>query len=349
MQKERLSPKEKAPAQSKAGNSAQDKKAEPERGAKSQPAQPVNSAPAPATTRYTSKYYYELCLKIWRLLLISLPLDFLLLLVDSHTLNVRYLTQLCQKVLLLLLLVVLASFLREALTSLVFALGETQGKLQKFSSKYSYLILAVVGALIFIEMTSKMGNADVISLLIAAVVTLGALKSIRESMRAKREHQEKLKLDRGLWIEEANYKVFWLTVLPLLAARLISPAGGLLVICQNRSGLLFLAYVFTSAFSLLELQPVPEHFMIHCRRCGQRTSRVLKSSGLCPRCEEQIQSLKTSIGKVTKEDHRGAFGIKVEPKAARQRNKSGDSWLTRLKAKAPLKLPKTGGSPPSKT
>lgn len=227
-------------------------------------------------------------------MLFSLPLDLLLLLVNFDALDTRALAEICTMALPVLLLIALASLARESLIDLVFSVGESQSKLFQHGSKYSYLIFAVAGLAIFIEISSKLGGISVLSLLLAAVVTIGAIKSIRRSMQAKQEHQQKLKEDRSLWIEEADVKVFWLSVIPILAARLVSVSGGLLVIADNGPLLLFLAYVLSSAFLLLNLQPQPEHFTVFCKRCGSRMSRVLKAEGVCPRCDARIKAYSCS-------------------------------------------------------
>jgi len=281
----------------------------------------------------SSRHYYQLSRRIWRILLFTVPADILLLAVDISFLDVSHLAELCRKVLPLLMVLALSALLREPILDFVVLLGKTQGRFYEWSSKYSLLLLAAAGFIVFAEIAFKLGSLDLVSLLIAAVVTVSAVKSIKDSLKAKHEHQEKLKDEPLLWLEEADAKVFWLSVIPMAAARLISVVGTVLVVCQNGMLLVFFAYILTAVFLLLELEPLQEHFLIYCKRCGQRTSRALKSSGRCPSCEREIQAWQANGALKERGFAQGRYGVKIQVKDKTPPSSAVISWPQQLKEK----------------
>ena len=224
--------------------------------------------------------------------MLSLPLDLALLLLDvrpgRHIESVSALTT----AIVFLLIVSLVFFFHDRCIDLVLGWGSAQSRLTRISARYSFLVLAILGLAVFVEVASKMGGVDVVSVIFAVIVTLGAVRSIRRSLEERRLHHAQLERDRMLWVEETNRKIFFLAMAPVLSARLISPLGGLLALMSSGSISLFLAYIGMSGLFMLMAMPRERLFIMTCKSCGINTSVILRKTGLCPNCEARRASAK---------------------------------------------------------
>ncbi len=239
--------------------------------------------------RFTSRYYYALTLKYWHWLMLSSPIDLVLLWPDTSFLKDSLSSQIFFSLWVFLVSLSAIFVARDYIINALLHVGNSQTKIALLSSRYSLFILGFLAAVTFTELTNKLGGVSISSLLVAALITIVAIQSIRKTLHEQHEHHGLMEDDRSFWIEQNNRKVFLIAMTPLLAARLASPIGILYAIMQDLPLYLLLLYPSISWMLLFIFFPSEKHFMIPCRGCGIKTSTVLMHLGLCPVCERRLE------------------------------------------------------------
>jgi hypothetical protein len=239
--------------------------------------------------RYPSLYFFQRTVKIWGWLVLSLPLDLLLLIPEFKPLAELPWLAAFTPIIWLCAALAFSFWLREPLIDLVFAADTNRAKLLELTKRHSWIIPILVALMVFAEVASKTGGLNVFSSIAALLITIAAWRSVKESLTKLRNKALEHKTDVVAWIEEANRKVFLASVIPMAAARLISPFGMFKALGEGYSLPALCLWPVASFVLLLAMHPVLEHFMISCKRCGQRTSRVLKAKGFCPWCERNLE------------------------------------------------------------
>ena len=258
----------------------------------------VTTKPLRATT-FTSRYYFRLSVSLWHWILLSLPLDFVLLLLDFSFLRKTGLVEVLQFLLVPLFLVCFLMMARDRIVTFLLQADTTQTKLASFASKHSVLIICVISLAVFLDLAWKIGKLNPVSVIATLAIVLGAARSIKRTMAAHQAHSTRLEEDLTFWIEQTNHKVFLLSLAPLIAARLISLLGGLDALIEFGPGPLFFLYMLIATLLLFSHMPLEKHFMITCQSCGITTSVILKKSGLCPMCKKRREATKGEKGKST--------------------------------------------------
>ncbi len=251
-----------------------------------QPRPQRNSSPlpqkSPRRVRFTSFYYHQKTLKIWRWIFLSTPLDILLLLVlrgqTANSLSIFYIV---------ILGIVLAISPRTLVRHAFLKFRDLQRKQGTLLKRHSRLVMVILFLLSIVEVLIKMSGQGV--LIIAALLVIGiqAWRAIGKSVKEKQEIDSKLNSDRIFWVEETNRQIYWINLAPIVGARILSILG-VCVALQSTAplpeSLLFLGFAI---FLLIVVYPSREYFIMPCSRCGWETSRALEMLRYCPKCNPQ--------------------------------------------------------------
>ena len=237
--------------------------------------------------RYTSFYYQSLTLKIWKILLLTTPLDLLLLYLPVTPPLGLY------PAIGVLLLIAFMGTLRDQLFTLFFKVRTTRERIIASTQKIRWLLpLAVLGGVVG-EFALKTGQVFMkfnpsifVPIIFFIVVLIPAYRKIKKSTEEKALKDQRLAVDRIYWVEEVNKQIFILNLAPILAARALSLCAliesGAHVPHRDLIGLL---YFFGALALSLALYPSKESFILPCKRCGFPTSRALQEFNRCPKCD----------------------------------------------------------------
>ena len=172
-------------------------------------------------TAYTSRYYFTRTVKIWNVLLPSLPVDLFILLVPPAPAEMAEVGDGLRLLIYLIGATVCLGLLRGTILSFLYS-----GVIRRISPTQTWLRL-LAGVLIigvFFEVATRLGVTTP-ALIIAAIVTLGATRAIREMLSHASKHTQRLETDMTFWVEQSNKAVFLVNIAPLIAARLLSLIG----------------------------------------------------------------------------------------------------------------------------
>lgn len=246
------------------------------------------ATPSPLrATLFTSRYYHDLHARIWNWIFISLGLDLILLFTVTPWLAPDDITHSLHVVLISTgALAVIARMYRDVIIDLLFAARNAQDELLH---RRKYGVWIALGALLlftFVDIAVKTGGASLLSLGLAIVVTIGAIKPIRKALRERAEKAQQLQQDRTLWVEQANFALFIVSLSPLIAARVFSATAILLALVESWPHWVGVLYWLASVATILALRPLLAEYTFSCLRCGVLTSRALRQLGFCPPCAQ---------------------------------------------------------------
>ncbi len=255
------------------------------------PANPLPASPLFTPITLTSGYYYSQARRLWQLLLLSVPLDLTFVWIHGQTalpLNPP-LASLARGILVMVVVLCSLALVRQRVIELLLALDKLQSRFSKLSQTQVLVILGVFGAVIFAEAALRFGEVSIVALLAALLVAMVAVREIRKTIAEHRRTRQEFSRNRSLWVERANYIIFVFNIVPMMAARVLSFCGGVLLLSGEISLLAFLCFLVSSEGLLLYLEPLKSHFQTLCRRCAQRTSLALLGDGLCPSCLQKTE------------------------------------------------------------
>jgi uncharacterized membrane protein (UPF0136 family) len=174
--------------------------------------------------------------------------------------------------------------LRDVLIDLVFALQHTQRKLAVKSTWPAVALIAIVTLGGLAEFALRFSKVSTVTVLIGGLIAYGAIASILKEVRERRAQATALERDRTARIEQANYSLFLIGIIPLAGARLGALLASLGLLLSHASDWQFFLPPLGAAALLLVFFPHLEQFTFSCQRCGTTTSRALRAGGHCPMC-----------------------------------------------------------------
>ncbi|RIL09361.1 MAG: hypothetical protein DCC75_06685 [Proteobacteria bacterium] len=231
---------------------------------------------------------------VWKILLMTLPLDLLLLwykpaasVSQSLLFSLHFALAVC-------VAAALTGILKPDIALFLARFRKFQEKAFLRASRYSILLVFIFAVLIFIEISSKL-SASVWSLAVALVIVAVACRQLLLQIRAVKERNEKLAKDRAFQLADLGRQLYLINLLPLFGARGISIIGALLTATEGSGMYVALLYLGGSLAALLALEPASPSFLINCTSCGRQTSAVHKEKGLCPKCESERLNKKSTV------------------------------------------------------
>jgi hypothetical protein len=239
-------------------------------------------APTPKTqpfrgVRYTSYYYYQRALRLWRWILLSLPLD-LLLLLSVLSVSVPRIVLITTGV------VTFAAPWRRTLARQLFSLRTKRETLsRKLFQKPLLLMLALLGAslLKFLPFIQEFGLYTLVGVAVVAVVAWRA--TVKDTLETAIQ-QEFLAQNIFAWIEYSNRFIFYTVIAPIVASRIFAVCC-LLQAETLEEGMFWFALAL---FGVLLTYPELDLFAGPCKRCGAITSLVVQDLRCCPRCTPEM-------------------------------------------------------------
>ncbi len=223
---------------------------------------------------------------LWRLALVTLPLDIVLLPVDLSAIAFADEQPLIPpEILWLLMFLGLAATYKEWWLDTLPRVRAFQQKAHSLAKKYPYLVVLLFMGFFFLQALLQLGGLNLSSLFIALAIAALTIPFIIKSMGEIKTNSAELFDDQQLWLKRVNQQVLLLHDVPCLAVRSISIVAALSLTTNELSQ--YLACLFASFFLLLALEPRREHFLSSCKGCASRTSRVLKSMLVCPACRPE--------------------------------------------------------------
>jgi hypothetical protein len=250
-----------------------------------------NSSPLPRRVRYTSVYYHKRAVLLWRICLLTLPLDLVLL-----PASLRIDPTFWQGSTAILTLVTLGFIARDKLLDLAAQIRSALDKFRKTSRRYSWIAVALFFACAMAEMALKLHahpflSSGLLPVLLAvlafAVVAFQAVRAIRKQIKENSEHVTRLVTDRIYWVEHVNFQIFVLSIIPIISARLVSITNIFALQGDRLAAWRVIPFGVLALLLLIAAHPSREHFVIQCKRCGFWTSRALKGLLFCPKCNTQ--------------------------------------------------------------
>jgi hypothetical protein len=250
------------------------------------------AAPLPAlpllpfrATLYTSRYYFSVTRRLWHTLMLSTPVDLLLLLLTpqilvNENLSILFLRSgaLCA------VAGGLIWFVRDLLIDLVFALQLTQRRLAVRSTWPAVALIAIVTLGGLAEFALRFSQVSTVTVVVGGLIAYGAVTSILKEVQKRKAEATALEMDRTARIEQANYSLFLIGVFPIAAARLSALLAGIGLILTHAPAWQSLLPPVGAAALLCVFFPHLEQFTFNCQRCGTTTSRALRAGGFCPMC-----------------------------------------------------------------
>ena len=238
--------------------------------------------------RLSAFYFFGRAQVIWNALVITLPLDLLLLTLDLRYLATLWSPPLLRDVTLILFFVGLAGLIREPALDLIASFKEYREKLAASLQKSNWIIVLFVLAIIVLQVVeSFFEDLSLTPIIMALIIGWGIISSMLQVTSDHKAREEMFAADRILWLEESNKLIFFLSVIPHVAARLISLSAAFYISMGFLDASEFAVYFVASIVLLLALFPQHEHFVIPCSRCSAWTSRVFKNLSHCPECARQ--------------------------------------------------------------
>ncbi len=241
-------------------------------------------------TALTSRHYFYVSRRIWDYILLSLPLDLLLLLLPHLRLEIYEtpLSDIRHFGLLLGSLLFVGSILlwvlRDAILDLLFALTHIQQRLAVTTLWPVLALIGIVAVTTLLELASHFSEINLTSVVVTILVLFGTVSSILKAARERRSQATELSRDRTGKIEQANQIMGTLSLLPMGFTRLASLILVLTLVTTNSSFFEVLFAAGSAGILLLAFKPTFEQFTFACARCGILTSRALKAGSFCPMC-----------------------------------------------------------------
>jgi len=245
------------------------------------------------TIRYTSGYYLGRATTIWHLLMLSLPVDLLLLSLLPY-LNLPALD--LSTPLLGAAGIALIGSMREQLLGVLDRGRTLHAEVAPRAHRLAPFLLAGLVLFAIVDALLRTGAGGVLAPLAAGIVGIGAFLSGRRMVGEARARFAARERDPLLEIEQTNQQIFLFALLPMVAARSVSFLGVLTAGVSPGSGML---YIVAGLILLGITMPQREHFIVTCRRCSRWTSRALRRFECCPACARedfQIQETEKRAG-----------------------------------------------------
>ncbi len=227
----------------------------------------------------------ELAHRRWKIALYTLPIDLVVFAFLSETNNLPTADiEVVRLALSLSLVLGLFAAFREYFLDLILQLQGFRNRIETVHSNYPYLISIVVAGAILVDLAmqlSQLGKIPVFFLfLVAAFLFPKWLRSVVKQAMLRKQNKKQ----RATWT--INAQIFLLITVSIMLARLpgLIAAFGLSLTSGSLTSMLL--YWALSLLLLLAAEPHEDHFIICCKRCGQRASRAFKNTFSCPRCEQ---------------------------------------------------------------
>lgn len=233
--------------------------------------------------------YFRRALQVWRIALLTLPLDVLLVLYELPLPTGFLESNLTDQAMIIAFVVGLMGLGREwILDGIMLLRHKHDSLLSKPNSWYVWLLAALLAGGGLLELLARTGIAGLLSLLLSVIVFAIWVFSTYHDVRKQLLEKAALDKNKILWAENVNAYIFNIVIVPIVLIRLLS---FLAVLKSSLSGSIvfdFIPYFAASFFILLALIPTRELFIICCQRCSNWTSRALKYSGYCPACAREF-------------------------------------------------------------
>lgn len=238
--------------------------------------------------------YYKRAKQIWRLLLVTMPLDLLLLLyLPENLMFFKNFSAGWWFTTLLLVSGLMLSFRSGVLYSMAH-MQKIQSNVQNFLKKYLLVIVIVIGAAIFLHSLYNATTLDTTQLVVILTgAFLGAL-SWYIALHQAREFQSRLLKDLDFLHENNSRYVFWINIIPAIMVRIASLSAVLShTYLESNPTLLFLS-LSAALLLMLKLDPQKPDFTCPCSKCGRLTSSLSWYAGACPLCINKVHKVITS-------------------------------------------------------
>ena len=232
---------------------------------------------------------------VWKLLLVSLPLDLLVVSIDIRILISPSLLAFLG-IAALTGLVLSAGFLsRDSIFDSFDKLQELQQRSMRLSIKHSRSIFIAVIALVSLEIILHFGSFGLVALVPGAFLAVRASRAIQKSFREQRTRFLAFERDQVLLLAAQNKRLLVISLFPLISARVASLCAAIEVLATSQYLSAWLPYGAVTLILLCTLMPKEEDFIARCGRCSRWTSRALKSKGCCPVCTREEFQVKENI------------------------------------------------------
>ncbi|MCB9029935.1 MAG: hypothetical protein H6619_02710 [Deltaproteobacteria bacterium] len=232
---------------------------------------------------------------IWNYLFLSLPLDVALFYLLKNYFDVTFINAKgCEYIFIMLLIVagIFASFKNYTLTYLM--LKNLQRKFINIkNSKYylpAALLLAMLPILHLFVQALSLKNLGMI-LLGVIVVSTGMYGNYKQVKQDQKKHLNQ-NSDKVNWLEQINREIYIISLIPIVASRLISLIGVAIVLSTQSNSAQYAVYLTTAILLLYYFRPRTELYVMHCKRCSVWTSIALYYEGFCPVCMREEFTVK---------------------------------------------------------
>jgi quinol-cytochrome oxidoreductase complex cytochrome b subunit len=159
------------------------------------------------------------------------------------------------------------------------------------SSSSATIPLAMV-ALVLVTVLGKslalVGASGIVPLLVVTIMLGGALKHAAQAYREGLRDRESLKNNSWTNVQRWEHQLLIVSLIPMLAVRVISLCGALTIIPPANAALRFV-FLGTSLLFLLMLKPQRVFFLGSCSRCKQPVPIVISDLGSCLGCDENLR------------------------------------------------------------
>lgn len=279
--------------------------------------------PVRFTQRSIIEYFAD-AEQVWRVLLVSIPFDLLLLSAQAPGLVGEKLVAVLQIAAPALLCVSALFLFRTSLWNALQLLLDLQRNVARLSTRHSTLALLGVLLLIGVELVLKFGRYGFIALVAVGFVLIRAALALRKTFEEQRQRYQAIERDSVLALEISNRQLFLFSVIPLFAARIATLAVALASMSHEHSLALWAPYAAAAVVLLFAFCPQQEDFIITCRRCARWTSKALERKGCCPVCaREEFQVRETTGDQDSRDKERNQ--LRTLPTTA---SKSGSAGLS---------------------
>lgn len=238
----------------------------------------------------TSFYYFQTFNNIWKLSLMSLAFDGCLLLFlpqllqhpslgPSEILKFKHLS----------LMLIGISFLwlfRDWAINSFSRIDSARGRIFELIERYPKLIAIAIALFIALEIFLKIAEFEfnIFFAGLILLVILGGIKSASKGLSKRILEHKAIAHDLTIQIESFNQKVFFLNLIPLIAARVSILLSSIAFSLAFNSDIFFIFSLITAVVMLSSMRAEDYFFMFNCPHCGMKTSRFFESHNGCLQC-----------------------------------------------------------------
>lgn len=240
---------------------------------------------------FTSYKSYILAIKIWNILIFSIPIDLLFIVFKE----IKFLNY--NKIISISLIFLVIGFIfsfKESFLKLYLKFHSARNHFISKSSKTALKIAIGLPIIIFIgfEFLPWVLKASFLAIIFVAFIILFSILPVIKDLKKITERHKRISNDHTFWIEKANIAFCLISLAPIIFYR-IGFFFLAMSLVHTFSFIIFIL-IFSSWLLIYVNKPDIKLFMAPCPKCLFTTSRSIQSIGFCLKCSPEKFEVESS-------------------------------------------------------